>query len=194
MPGVSVKFVLMLSYAVALAGIALFLERAARHTHKRSLRISTVGFIYHPERDIWRCPEEQHLFPVFTDWTKKTVVYQAPAAACNACKRKESCTDSNNGRRVERRLSGDLEYGMQRFHRVFSITLLILASLLLIIDMFQPAGIYPRIGLTVMLLVFLTSLQRSIRSLLQPSPSALESIPGHGKPQMRPDQIRASNK
>jgi hypothetical protein len=194
MPDVSVKFVLMLSYAVTLAGVALLLERAARHTHKRSLRISTVGFTYHPDRDIWRCPEEQHLFPVFTDWTKKTVVYQAPASACNACKRKESCTDSNDGRRVERRLSGDLEYGMQRFHRVFSITLLVLASLLLIIDMFQPAGIYPRIGLTAVLLVFLTFLQRLVRSLLQPSHSALESIPGHGKPQLRPNEIPAANK
>jgi hypothetical protein len=194
MPDVSVKFVLMLSYAVVLAAVAFLLERAARHTHKRSLRISTVGFTYHPDRDIWRCPEEQHLFPVFTDWTKKTVVYQAPASACNACKRKESCTDSDNGRRVERRLSGDLEYGMQRFHRVFSITLLGLASLLLVIDMFQPAGIYPRMGLTVVLLVFLTSLQRLARSLLHPPPSALESIPGHGEPQLRPNEIRASNK
>lgn len=194
MPDVSVKFVLMLSYAVVLAVVAFLLERAARHTHKRSLRISTVGFTYHPDRDIWRCPEEQHLFPVFTDWTKKTVVYQAPASACNACKRKESCTDSNDGRRVERRLSGNLEYGMQRFHRVFSITLLVLASLLLVIDMFQPAGIYPRIGLTVVLLVFLTSLQRLVRSLLHPSPSALESISLHGEPRLKLNKIRVSNK
>jgi hypothetical protein len=194
MQDVSVKFVLMLSYAVVLAAVAFLLERAARHTHKRSLRISTVGFTYHPDRDIWRCPEEQHLFPVFTDWTKKTAVYQAPASACNACKRKESCTDSNDGRRVERRLSGDLEYGMQRFHRVFSITLLVLASLLLVIDIFVPAGLYPKIGLTVVLLVFLTSLQRLVRSLLYPSPSTLKSIPSRGEPQLRPNEIRASNK
>lgn len=194
MQDVSVKFVLMLSYAVVLAAVAFLLERAARHTHKRSLRISTVGFTYHPDRDIWRCPEEQHLFPVFTDWTKKTVVYQAPASACNACKRKESCTDSDDGRRVERRLSGELEYGMQRFHRVFSITLLVLASLLLVIDMFQPAGIYPRIGLIAVLLAFVIAVQRSVKSLLHPAHGLSESIPDHGKPQLRPKVIRTSKK
>jgi heme A synthase len=193
-PHVSIEFVLMLSYAVILAGAAFLLERLARHAHKRSLRISTVGFTYHPDRDIWRCPEKQHLFPVFTDFTKKTIIYQAPASACNACKRKEACTDSKDGRQVERQTSEDLEYGMQRFHRVFSITLLVLASLLLVIDMFEPAGIYPRIGLTVVLLMFLISLQRLVRSLLHPSPSTLESIPGHGEPQLMPNKIRTSDK
>jgi hypothetical protein len=48
----------MLGYAVFLALIALLLELAARHAHRRSLSISTVGFTYHPDRDIWRCPEE----------------------------------------------------------------------------------------------------------------------------------------
>lgn len=169
MPDVSIRFLLMLGYAVVLAGIAFLLERAARHTHKRSLRISTVGFTYHPDRDIWRCPEEQFLFPVFTDWAKKTVVYQAPASTCNVCKRKHACTDSNDGRRVERRSSDDLEFGMQRFHRVISITLLTLSSVLLIIDLFEPAGVYPRIALVIILTLSLFSLQRLLHSLFQPS-------------------------
>lgn len=168
MPDVSIKFVLMLGYAVVLAGIAFLLERAARHAHKRSLRISTVGFTYHPERDIWRCPEEQFLFPAFRDRAKETVVYQAPASTCNSCKRKHACTDSNNGRRVEKRMSDDLQFGMQRFHRVLSITLLTLSSVLLIVDLFEPAGVYPRIALTIILVLSLYSLQRLLHSLLQP--------------------------
>lgn len=193
MPNVSIRFLLILGYAVTLAAIAYVLERVARHAHRRSLRIRTVGFTYHPERDIWRCPEEQHLFPVFTDWTKKSVVYQAPASACNACKRKHACTDSDDGRRVERRLSDDLEYGMQRFHRVLSITLLTLASVLMVIDLFQPAGVYPRIGLAVILVLSLISLQRLFHTLLRPSHEGRQSIPEDPSRQF-PREIRSSEK
>ncbi len=177
MPDASIRFLLILAYAAMLALIAYVLERVARHAHRRSLRMRTVGFTYHPERDIWRCPEEQHLFPVFTDWTKKSVVYQASASTCNACKRKHACTDSNDGRRVERRLSEDLEYGMQRFHRVLSITLLTLASVLMVIDLFQPASVYPRIGSAVILMLFLISLQRLWHSLRHPSHGGGENTP-----------------
>ena len=179
MPDASIRFLLILAYAAMLALIAYVLERVARHAHRRSQRIRTVGFTYHPDRDIWRCPEEQHLFPVFTDWAKKSVVYQAPASACNACKRKHACTDSNDGRRVERRLSEDLEYGMQRFHRVLSVTLLTLASVLMAIDLFEPAGIYPRIGLAVILILSLILVHRLLHSLLHPSHDGGQRSPEH---------------
>jgi hypothetical protein len=184
----------MLGYSVILAGIAFFLERAARHTHKRSLRISTVGFTYHPDRDIWRCPEEQFLFPVFTEWAKKTGVYQAPASTCNACKRKHACTDSNDGRRVERRSSDDLEFGMQRFHRVISITLLTLSSVLLIIDLFEPAGVYPRIALAIILTLSLFSLQRLLHSLFHPSHEDGSMSPGHQLHKLSREMPRSSDK
>ena len=194
MPDVSIKFLLMLGYAVILAGIAFLLERVARHTHKRSWRIRTVGFTYHPDRDIWRCPEEQFLFPVFTDGAKKTVVYQAPAPTCNACKRKHSCTDSNDGRQVERRLSDDLEFGMQRFHRVLSITLLTLSSVLLVIDLFEPAGVYPRIALAITLALSLYSLQRLLHSLLHPSHEDGSMSPEHQLHKLTQETTRSSGK
>jgi hypothetical protein len=151
---VSLEFILMLGYAIALGLIALLLEFAARHAHKRSLSISTIGFTYHPERDVWRCPRDQHLFPVFSDPAKGTVTYRAPASVCNACISKAACTDSDKGREIERNLAGSLEYGMQRFHRAMSLTLLTLASLILVIEVFRAGGFYPRAALAVVLTLF----------------------------------------
>lgn len=150
---VSLEYILMLGYAIVLGMAALLLELAARHAHKRSLSVSTIGFTYHPERDVWRCPRDQHLFPVFSDPAKGTVTYRAPASACNRCISKAACTDSNNGREIERNIAGSLEFGMQRFHRAMSLTLLALASLILVIEIFRTGNFYPRAALAVVLIV-----------------------------------------
>src|SRR5262250_2939575 len=100
MAGVPLECILMLAYALSLALIALVLEWVAGHAHRRSLRVSTAGFSYHPDRDIWRCPQDQHLFPVFSDSAKGIVIYRAPASACNSCRSKAACTDSNHGREI----------------------------------------------------------------------------------------------
>jgi hypothetical protein len=109
MARVSLQFILMLGYAVSLAFIALLLEWAARYAHRRSLGASTIGFTYHPERDIWRCPQDQYLFPIFSISAKGVLIYRAPAAACNSCRplalipimgarlRGETCMELNTG-------------------------------------------------------------------------------------------------
>jgi heme A synthase len=160
MSRVSLEFILMLGYAVFLALISFLLELAARHAHRRSVGASTRGFTYHPDRDIWRCPQDQHLFPIFSDSAKGAVIYRAPAATCNACRSKAACTDSNNGREIERRDLNRLEFGMQRFHRAMSLTLLALASLILVIELFRTVGLYPRIMLLSVLALFCLIVQR----------------------------------
>ena len=125
MPGVPLECILMLGYAISLALIALLLEWVAGHAHRRSLRFSTAGFTYHPDRDIWRCPRDQHLFPVFSDSATGRVIYRAPAATCNACPSKAACTDSSDGREIQRSTLSELEHGMKRFHRVVSLLSLI---------------------------------------------------------------------
>jgi heme A synthase len=145
---------------------ALLLEFAARHAHRRSLSISTTGFTYYAEKDMWRCPEFQHLFPVFVDHAKGSVIYRAPASTCNACRCKSHCTDSDNGREIERKNTGDLQYGMQRFHRAMSVTLFVLASLILIVEIFRDNAFYPRIVLAGVLVMFCMVLMRLSRALL----------------------------
>lgn len=65
MDNISSECLLMFGYALLLAAIALMLEWVAGHAHRRAVGISTRGFTYHPDRDLWRCPKDQHLFPVF---------------------------------------------------------------------------------------------------------------------------------
>lgn len=165
MQSVSLEFMLMLGYAVLLGVVALLLEFAAHHAHRRSLSISTTGFTYHADKDMWRCPEFQHLFPVFVDHAKGTVIYRAPASACNACRCKPHCTDSNNGREIERKNMGDLQFGMQRFHRAMSVTLFVLASLILIIEIFREGAFYPRVVLAGVLMFFCMVVLRLSKAL-----------------------------
>ena len=176
--GVSLEFFLMLGYAISLAFIALLLEWAARHAHRRSLGVSTAGFTYHGDRDIWSCPRDQHLFPIFSDSTRGTVIYRASADACNACPSKVACTDSTNGREIERRDLKGVEYGMQRFHRAMSLMLLVLASLMLVVELFRAGGLYPRMVLLAILAVFCLIVQRLCTNLLVYSPkeSAITAV------------------
>ena len=164
---VPVEYILMLGYAVSLACIAQLLEWAARRAHRRSLAVTTLGFTYHPDRDVWRCPQDQHLFPILQDSTTGAVIYRAPASACNACRSKAACTDSNHGREIERRDFNGLEYGMIRFHRAISLTLLVLASLILIIELCRAGagGFYPRLVLASFLTMFCLAIQRLTATL-----------------------------
>jgi hypothetical protein len=157
----------MLGYAASLAMIAALLEWVARHAHRRSVGSSTVGFTYHPERDIWRCPQDQHLFPIFSDSLKGIVVYRAPATACNSCVSKEACTDSSQGRRIERKTLAGLEYGVQRFHRAISATLLVLAAVVLAIDFFRANEFYLRALLALVLAFLCVVIERLCASLLR---------------------------
>lgn len=165
-PGASIEFLLMLGYAVFLALVALFLEITARHAHRRSHSLQTAGFTYHAERDVWRCPEDQHLFPVFSDATRGLTVYRAPAMTCNACRSKAACTDSDTGRVIERRDLSGLQYGMQRFHRAFSLTLLVLACLILAVEFCRATGLYPRATLAATFTLFSLTAWQLGRTLL----------------------------
>ena len=161
MAGVPIECILMVAYACTLALVALLLEGIGNHAHQRSLRSNTVGFTYHSDRDVWRCPKDQHLFPVLSDAAKGMVIYRAPAVACNACMSKAACTDSNDGRTIEVSTLGGVEHGMKRFHRAVSLTLLILASLILLVELFRTSGLYPRIALAAILTMFCVVIQRA---------------------------------
>jgi hypothetical protein len=169
--------ILMLGYAVSLALIALLLEWVAHHAHRRTLGLSTAGFTYHPDRDIWRCPENQHLLPVFSDSVRRTVTYRAPAAACNTCPSKAACTDSSQGREIERSNLSGLEYGMKRFHRVVSLTLLVVASVILAVELVRTGGLYPRIVLAATLTLFCLLIQHLSAKLSQIGPRQESSAP-----------------
>jgi hypothetical protein len=138
-PGVHVEVVLAASYAIFLIAAAFVLELLARHSHKRSERYRNSGFIYFQQLDFWECPAGQQLLRAETDYQRRIVHYRAPAATCNTCSLKNNCTDSNEGRRLESRLNSWLESELRKFHRGISLTLLLLATIMLLAETVRHA-------------------------------------------------------
>jgi len=130
-------------------------------------RSRTAGFTYRREHDIWKCPQDQHLFPVFSDSARGITIYRAPAGACDTCPSKAACTDSSDGREIEHRTLSEVESGMKRFHHAISLTLLALASLILVVELFRVEGSCPRIVLALTVTLFWILIQRLSTKLSQ---------------------------
>lgn len=118
-------------YALLLVGVAVVLELVARQSHRLSEQFHVSGFIYHPQFDAWKCPTGQHLERKESDYGRGVIVYRAPAHVCNNCHCKTDCTDSDQGRQIERRLDSWLRSEIRRFHRGLSLVLLLLATIIL---------------------------------------------------------------
>ena len=56
---------------------------------------------------------------------------------CNSCHCKPDCTDSDNGRELESRLDAWVQSEMHRFHRGISLSLFLLATLMLAAEMIR---------------------------------------------------------
>jgi len=91
---------------------------------------------------------------VFSDTESGRVIYRAPAATCNTRPSKAACTDSNDDQEIKQSNLSEVEYGMKRFHRAVSLTLLVLASLILAVELFRTGGLYPRILLVATLMCY----------------------------------------
>jgi hypothetical protein len=124
-----------LGYAVFLSGAAAALEVAARHSYKRAHAYATRGFRYHRQTDHWECPVGQRLTLYGSDPALRVILYRAPAHACNRCHSKSGCTDSDEGRTVERPQEQWLASALGRFHRGLSLVLLVLAAIILLAEM-----------------------------------------------------------
>ena len=165
MSNLPIEVIFMSGYAIMLSLIAWILELAGLHAHRRSTKVSVIGFTYHPEKDVWQCSQDQHLFPVFSDPIKGKVIYRGNAATCNACRSKAACTDSKNGREITREDTGELQFGMQRFHRAISVTLLLLACAILAVESFRTDIQSLRAVLFCVLVLFSAVIFRMIKAL-----------------------------
>jgi len=122
--------VIAAGYAGTLLAFAITIDWLSAHTHRRSLRYRTAGFEYRQHEDAWVCPEGEHLWPHEVDHKRRIVRYRAKAHICNACPLKEHCTDSDEGREVVRPIDPWPHSEAGRFHRVISLTLVVLAALI----------------------------------------------------------------
>jgi hypothetical protein len=150
--GVHLEVVLASVYALFLTGVAFLLERLARRSHKRAEGYRHSGFIYFRDLDYWECPAGYQLVQLHTDHRRRVTTYRAPASACNSCSLKLNCTDSNEGRLLERRLDTWIESELRRFHRGISLALLLLATVILLGEMVRFPSFQDREALVMLLL------------------------------------------
>jgi len=122
-------------YALFLGLVSLALELLARRSHRRAEQYQVAGFRYDPGLDAWHCPTGKRLHRAEVTSGRRTVVYRAPAHHCNCCHIKTRCTDSDNGRSVERRLDSWLDSELRRFHIGLSLVLLVLAASILLFEL-----------------------------------------------------------
>lgn len=135
--GIHIEVLLAGGYSLFLAAVAAGLELVARQSHKRSEGLQLAGFRYYDEHDAWECPTGQHLGRSETDHRQRVIRYRAPAHVCNCCGIKKDCTDSDQGRLIERPLDSWLRSELRRFHRGLSMALLLLAALILVVEIFH---------------------------------------------------------
>jgi hypothetical protein len=143
---------LALAYALFLMGVAFLLERLARRSQKRAEGYRHSGFIYFRELDYWECPAGHQLVQLHTDHQRRVTTYRAPASACNSCSLKLNCTDSEEGRLLERRLDTWIESELRQFHRGVSLVLLLLATVILVAEIVRSSYLGDREALVALLL------------------------------------------
>lgn len=129
--GVHTEVFLMAGYAVFLLGVSIGLDLLARHSHIRSERYRTAGFTYHHKSDAWVCPEDQILTRSEVDHERRLVRYRGRPQICNHCPTKADCTDSDDGREVIRAIDPWPHSEAGRFHRGISLSVTIIAALIL---------------------------------------------------------------
>lgn len=128
----SPELVLSVGYACCLLVFAVGLDRLARHSHARSERYRTAGFRYHPQHDLWVCPQDQVLWPALYDEHRQLMRYRAKPSVCNACPVKRDCTSSPDGREITRSTQPWPHSEAARFHRGIVLVLTAIAALLLV--------------------------------------------------------------
>ena len=150
--GVHLEVFLALAYALFLMGVAFLLERLARRSQERAEGYRHSGFIYFRDLDFWECPAGHQLVQLHTDHQRRVTTYRAPPSACNSCSLKLNCTDSDEGRLLERRLDTWIESELRQFHRGISLALFLLATVILLGEIVRYPPLRDREALVALLL------------------------------------------
>jgi hypothetical protein len=109
--------------AVVLAGARLS-EVLARVHFERARRYAAGGFEYDADADHYHCPGGERLSLHLVEEEKRLAVYRAPAASCNGCRLKASCTPHDEGRHLYRPLAEWAETDVGRFHHRLALLMI----------------------------------------------------------------------
>jgi len=135
--GLDAEILLATAYSIFLLIVAVCLEAAARHSHRRSEGMRRAGFRYDAQSDLWMCPNNEKLLRAEVNYQSRVVFYRAAAHACNRCPIKDRCTDSTEGRVIEYRPDSWLDSELRRFHRGISVALAVLSSVILTAELIR---------------------------------------------------------
>lgn len=156
---------LLLGYVVTVLVGARVFEALARVHFGRARRSAEQGFAYDAEEDQYQCPEGERLALHLVEPEGKLAVYRAPAARCNGCPRKASCTPHEEGRHLYRSLAAWAETDIGQFHRRLSLLMFGVAAALSVIALLRW-WLRPGTGLLlVALAASLTSVAREVRGM-----------------------------
>ncbi len=72
-------------------------------------------FIFDPERDVYTCPQGATLHYRGNNYTTRVRIYQAPAAACRDCPLRFHCTESAEGRKLNRHFDEEYRERARRY-------------------------------------------------------------------------------
>ena len=84
--------------------------------HHRTPFYGKGEFAYDAETDTYHCPGDETLRFRTHKHAERVRIYQAAAAACNACRLKTQCTTSDHGRQVRRSLDEAYVERVQGYH------------------------------------------------------------------------------
>ncbi len=83
---------------------------------KNSPFFSQRVFTYDPEQDIYRCPQGTVLRLRGHNYVTGVRIYQAPTATCQACPIRSQCTDSREGRKLNRPFDEAYRERVREYH------------------------------------------------------------------------------
>ena len=121
-------------YALFLVLVAIGLEWMARFSHRQLHRSKTVGFRFHVHVNAWECSEGNFLWLREIDQDRRLARYKANGHVCNNCGIKHQCTDSDDGRELVHSLNAWVQTELGQFQRAISLTLVLLAAVILIAE------------------------------------------------------------
>lgn len=137
MGSVHLEVVLAAAYVLFLLLTSAALEGWGRLSQRRSQRAKTVGFELHRHLDAWRCSEGNFLWLQEVDDERRVARYRAGPHICNRCQVKHLCTDSHDGRELLHSLDPWPRSEMGRFQGVVSLTLVLLAAFIIVLEVFR---------------------------------------------------------
>ncbi|SDL12865.1 hypothetical protein [Tessaracoccus oleiagri] len=117
MTGIDVAAWFAAGYGVALLLIAHGIDLLAKRSHTSFQDQRNGGFTYHKSHDAWLCPEDEWLFPRSFDPENRVMRYRGNPLVCNSCPVKDNCTESDDGREVQRLVDTWPASESARFHR-----------------------------------------------------------------------------